>query len=61
MNKDTPGMKTTAYLLRSPKNAQRLLATLHRAVRQEGKLESLKQLRREVGLGTRSRTKKPHK
>ncbi len=42
----------TAHLLRSPKNAQRLLAALGRAVRGKGKPESLEKLRRESGLGT---------
>jgi len=40
----------TAHLLRSPKNAQRLLAALQRAVKQEGKPESVEKLRREIGL-----------
>lgn len=41
----------TAHLLRSPKNAQRLLAALRRATRGKGKPESLDKLRREMGLG----------
>src|ERR1019366_1322334 len=41
----------TAHLLRSPKNAQRLLAALQRATRGKGKPESLDKLRREMGLG----------
>lgn len=41
----------TAHLLRSPKNAQRLLTALRRAQGQRRKPESLKKLRREMGLG----------
>ena len=41
----------TAHLLRSPKNAQRLLRSLRRAERRAGKPESLDKLRREMGLG----------
>ena len=44
----------TAHLLRSSKNAQRLLAALKRAARGKGKPESLSKLRREMGLGTAS-------
>ena len=40
----------TAHLLRSPKNAQRLLRALRRAERREGKPESLSKLRREMGF-----------
>ena len=42
----------TAHLLRSPRNAQRLLAALKRAARGKGKPESVAKLRREMGLGT---------
>jgi antitoxin YefM len=41
----------TAHLLRSPKNAQRLLEALQRAVKGEGKPESIESLRQEFGLG----------
>jgi antitoxin YefM len=41
----------TAHLLRSPKNAQRLLAALQRATRGKGKSQSVGKLRREMGLG----------
>ena len=41
----------TAYLLRSPKNAQRLLTALRRATARKGKPEPLEQFRREMGLG----------
>jgi antitoxin YefM len=40
----------TAHLLRSPKNAERLLAALKRSKRGEGKPESVESLRRSVGL-----------
>jgi antitoxin YefM len=40
----------TAHLLRSPKNAQRLLSALQRARANKGARESLERLRREVGL-----------
>lgn len=41
----------TAYLLRSPKNARRLLTSLERATQGKRKPESLNKLRRELGLG----------
>lgn len=40
----------TAHLLRSPKNARRLLAALDRAKARKGRPEPLKKLRREMGL-----------
>jgi antitoxin YefM len=40
----------TAYLLRSPANARRLLAALRRAKRGKGKPQSVEKLRREMGL-----------
>jgi antitoxin YefM len=40
----------TAYLLRSPKNAERLLGALRRAKNGEGKVETVEELRRSVGL-----------
>ena len=40
----------TAQLLRSPKNAQRLLKALHRAQAKSQKPESLEQLREEFGI-----------
>ena len=40
----------TAYLLRSPKNAERLLSALKRAKQGKGKPESLDKLRQEFGL-----------
>ena len=40
----------TAHLLRSPKNAERLLRALHRANQGKGKSESVGNLRRSLGL-----------
>ena len=40
----------TAHLLRSSKNAERLLRALNRALEKTGKPQTLKELRREVGL-----------
>jgi len=40
----------TAYLLRSPANAERLLAALGRALKNETNPQTLDDLRREVGL-----------
>lgn len=44
----------TAHLLRSSRNAQRLLAALERAARGKGKPEPVGKLRREMGLGAAS-------
>ncbi len=44
------GLLETAHLLRSPKNAERLLSALKRTKRGKGKPESLDKLRRELGL-----------
>jgi antitoxin YefM len=41
----------TAHLLRSPKNAQRLLKALHRAQSKTLKPQPLEALRKEMGLG----------
>jgi antitoxin YefM len=41
----------TAHLLRSPKNAKRLLETLARAQSQELPPSTVEELRRELGLG----------
>ncbi len=46
------GLLETAHLLRSPKNAQRLLTALQRAVRRKGKPEPLEKFRREIGLAS---------
>lgn len=40
----------TAYLLRSPKNAERLLTALGRALKNEGKVLPFEELSQEVGL-----------
>lgn len=44
------GLMETAHLLRSPRNAGRLLTAVHRARRGSGRPESLDQLRREMGV-----------
>ena len=44
------GLMETAHLLRSSKNAERLLGALMRAQRKEGAPQSVDDLRREVGL-----------
>ena len=46
------GLLETAHLLRSPRNAQRLMEALHDAHRGKGRRMSLERLRREVGLDT---------
>ncbi|MDR2845577.1 MAG: type II toxin-antitoxin system Phd/YefM family antitoxin [Puniceicoccales bacterium] len=48
------GLMETAHLLRSPKNAARLLESLARTRAGEGKVISLTQLQKEVGNATRS-------
>jgi len=40
----------TAYLLRSPANAERLLAALGRALKGEGEPQSIERLRSEINL-----------
>lgn len=42
--------RETAHLLRSPANAERLLAALARARAGEGKPQTVDELRRELGL-----------
>jgi len=44
------GLMETAHLLRSPKNAQRLLTAMRQAGKGQGKPKSLSSLRREMGL-----------
>jgi antitoxin YefM len=44
------GLLETSHLLRSPKNAERLLSALKRAKRGKGKPESLDELRQELGF-----------
>jgi len=41
----------TAHLLRSPRNAERLLSALKRASQGKGKPESLASLKRDLGFG----------
>lgn len=43
----------TAHLLRSPKNAERLLSALNRAKARKAKPESVEKLRREIGLDSK--------
>lgn len=43
-------LKETAYLLRSPANAERLLTALGRALKSEGNPQTIEDLRREVDL-----------
>lgn len=45
------GLLETVHLLRSPKNAQRLLAALSRALKTKMKPMTLNELREKVGLG----------
>jgi antitoxin YefM len=40
----------TAYLLRSPHNAERILSALGRALKKEGDPQNTEELRREVGF-----------
>lgn len=44
------GLLETAHLLRSPKNAERLLTALRRAQSRTLKSKTIEQLRREMGL-----------
>jgi antitoxin YefM len=44
----------TAHLLRSPRNATRLLAALRRALRGSGRRGTVASLRRELGLGEKA-------
>jgi antitoxin YefM len=46
------GLMETAHLLRSPRNAQRLLSALRRATGRKRKPETLDKLRREIGLAS---------
>jgi antitoxin YefM len=46
------GLMETAHLLRSPKNARRLLTALRRAKGRKGKPESVEKLRRDLGLAS---------
>lgn len=42
----------TAYLMRSPQNAQRILSALAQALKNEGQAMTMDNLRQEVGLET---------
>ncbi|MBN2550912.1 MAG: type II toxin-antitoxin system prevent-host-death family antitoxin [Anaerolineales bacterium] len=44
----------TAYLLRSPKNAERLLGALARALKDDGAPQTIDELRQEVGIDQES-------
>ena len=44
------GLLETAHLLRSPRNARRLLSALKRAKARKGRAQPLERLRRELGL-----------
>lgn len=44
------GLMETAHLLRSPRNARRLLTALRRSGKRKLKPESIEKLRREMGL-----------
>ena len=44
------GLMETMHLLRSPKNAERLLTALNRAKTRKGRAKSITALRKEVGL-----------
>jgi antitoxin YefM len=46
------GLTETAHLLRSPRNARRLLTALRRAERGGGKLQSVGKFAREMGLAS---------
>lgn len=48
------GLLETVHLLRSPKNAQRLLAALNGALRNKTKPMTLEELREKVGLGPKT-------
>ena len=48
--KELASLAETAYLLRSPQNAERLLSALARALKNEGGPQGMDDLRREVGL-----------
>ena len=45
------GLMEMAHLLRSPRNARRLLKALRRAAARRGRPEQVEKLRREMGLG----------
>jgi antitoxin YefM len=47
------GLMETAHLLRSPRNARRLLTAMRRSIRGQGTPMTVGQLRREIGLAPR--------
>ena len=47
------GLQETAHLLRSPKNAERLLRALRRAMARKGRPRTLAALQKELGLQRR--------
>ena len=44
------GLLETSHLMRSPKNAKRLLAASERAMKKEGNPQSIEELKKEAGL-----------
>ncbi|MFN2516467.1 MAG: type II toxin-antitoxin system Phd/YefM family antitoxin [Pyrinomonadaceae bacterium] len=52
--KELSSLLETAHLLRSPKNARRLLSALNRATARKGKAQPLDKLRREMGLDSKT-------
>lgn len=50
------GLLETAHLLRSPKNARRLMTALKRAKSRKGKPEPVEKLRRELGLDSKKQS-----
>jgi len=46
------GLMETAHLLKSPKNAKRLMRALQRALSEEGSPQTVDSLKRQVGLGS---------
>jgi antitoxin YefM len=49
----------TAYLLRSPRNARRLLTALIRAQGKKLKQQNIQKLRREIGFAEKSKAPRP--
>ena len=48
--RELAGLLETAHLMRSPKNARRILAAIRRSLEEPPPAESLSELRREIGL-----------
>lgn len=44
------GLLETSHLLRSPKNAERLMAAFEKALKKKGTPQSIEELKKEVGL-----------